>query len=469
MPEGQVPVVAIVGRPNVGKSTLFNHLTRSRQALVADEPGLTRDRQYGRARVGARPWIVVDTGGLTESEDGLDPLVTRQALQAVEEADLVLLMVDGRAGLTPGDERTVERLRRYGRSVLLVVNKTEGLEPQSAVAEFHALGLGTPIPVSAAHGHGSAALVQAIEAALPPGPAEAWPETDGEGVRVAVVGRPNVGKSTLVNRMVGEERQLTFDAPGTTRDSVEVPFQRDGRPYVLIDTAGVRRRARIAERIEKFSVVKTLQAIEAADVVVLLLDAREGIAEQDLHLLGHVLEAGRALVLGVNKWDGLAPDERARVKAELDRRLDFVDFTRPYFISALHGSGVGELFAVVDRAAQAGSRKMPTPLLTRVLQDAVAAHTPPLVRGRRIKLRYAHQGGQRPPVIVIHGNQADELPESYQRYLTRRFREALDLEGTPVRIELRTGANPFAGRRNKLTPRQVRHRQRMIRHVRGKG
>lgn len=469
MPEGTVPVVAIVGRPNVGKSTLFNHLTRSRQALVADEPGLTRDRQYGRARVGARPWIVVDTGGLTESEDGLDPLVTRQALQAVEEADLVLLMVDGRAGLTPGDERTVERLRRYGRPVLLVVNKTEGLDPQSAVAEFHALGLGTPIPVSAAHGHGTAALIEAVEAALPPGPVEAGPAPEAEGVRVAVVGRPNVGKSTLVNRMVGEERQLTFDAPGTTRDSVEVPFRRDGRPYVLIDTAGVRRRARVAERIEKFSVVKTLQAIEAADVVVLLLDAREGVSEQDLHLLGHVLEAGRALVLGVNKWDGLAPDERARVKSELERRLGFVDFARPHFISALHGSGVGELFAVVDRAAQAGSRKMPTPLLTRVLQDAVAAHAPPLVHGRRIKLRYAHQGGQRPPVVVIHGNQADELPESYRRYLTRRFREALDLEGTPVRIELRTGANPFAGRRNELTPRQVRHRQRMVHHARRKG
>jgi GTP-binding protein len=465
MPDGPVPVVAIVGRPNVGKSTLFNQLTRSRQALVADQPGLTRDRQYGRARVGVRPWIVVDTGGLTESEEGLEPLVARQVLQAVEEADLVLLVVDGRAGLTPGDETTVQRLRHYGKPVLLVVNKTEGLEPQTAVAEFHRLGLGEPHAVSAAHGHGTADLVEAVESALPSvDPHALAPET--EGVRVAVVGRPNVGKSTLVNRMVGEERMLTFDAPGTTRDSVEVPFARDGRPYVLIDTAGVRRRARVEERIEKFSVVKTLQAIEAANVVVLLLDARDGVAEQDLHLLGHVLEAGRALVLVINKWDGLAPDERARVKAELDRRLAFVDFARPHFISALHGSGVGELFAAIDRAAAAATRKMPTPLLTRLLQDAVAAHAPPLVRGRRIKLRYAHQGGQQPPVVVIHGNQADQLPDSYRRYLTRRFREALDLEGTPVRIELRTGTNPFAGRRNELTPRQARHRQRMVRHAR---
>ncbi|MCU0936280.1 MAG: ribosome biogenesis GTPase Der [Gammaproteobacteria bacterium] len=465
MPDGTVPVVAIVGRPNVGKSTLFNRLTRSRQALVADEPGLTRDRQYGRARVGARPWIVVDTGGLTESEEGLDPLVTRQALQAVEEADLVLLLVDGRAGLTAGDETTVERLRRYGKPVLLVVNKTEGLDPQIAVADFHRLGLGAPQAVSAAHGHGTADLVEAVESALPSTEGQTPAASETAGVRVAVVGRPNVGKSTLVNRMVGGERVLTFDAPGTTRDSVEVPFSRDGRPYVLIDTAGVRRRARVDDRIEKFSVVKTLQAIEAADVVVLLLDARGGVAEQDLHLIGHVLEAGRALVLAVNKWDGLAPDERARVKSELDRRLAFLDFARPHFISALHGSGVGDLFAAVDRAAAAAARKMPTPLLTRLLQDAVAAHAPPLVRGRRIKLRYAHQGGQHPPVVVIHGNQADQLPESYRRYLTRRFREALDLEGTPVRIELRTGANPFAGRRNELSPRQARHRQRMIRHA----
>ena len=465
MRETRVPVVAIVGRPNVGKSTLFNRLTRSRQALVADESGLTRDRQYGRARIGSRTWLVVDTGGLTESDEGLDPLVTRQALQAVEEADLVLLLVDARAGLTPADETIVERLRPYGKPTLVVVNKAEGLDPEVTVAEFHRLGLGSPLAISAVHGDGTNALVEEVEAVLPASPGEETTPDQNEGVRIAVVGRPNVGKSTLVNRMVGEERVLTYDAPGTTRDSVHVPFQRDGRPYVLIDTAGVRRRARVAERIEKFSIIKTLQAIEAADVVALLLDAQAGVAEQDVHILGHVLEAGRALVLAVNKWDGLAPDERSRVRSELERRLAFIDFAPVHFISALHGSGVGELFAAIDRASASAHRKMPTPLLTRLLQEAVAAHAPPLVRGRRIKLRYAHQGGQSPPVIVIHGNQTEELPESYRRYLVRRFREGLRLEGTPVRIELRTGANPYSERRNELTPRQVRHRRRLIRHV----
>jgi GTP-binding protein len=465
MPETRVPVVAIVGRPNVGKSTLFNLLTRSRQALVADEPGLTRDRQYGRARLGSRTWLVVDTGGLTESDAGLDPLVTRQALQAVEEADLVLLLVDARSGRTPADEIIVERLRPYGRPTLPVVNKAEGLDPQVSVAEFHGLGLGEPLAISAAHGHGTSALVEAIEAALPSAAGEETAPDQGAGIRVAVVGRPNVGKSTLVNRMVGEERVLTYDAPGTTRDSIRVPFERDGRPYVLIDTAGVRRRARVAERIEKFSIIKTLQAIEAADVVVLLFDARAGVAEQDVHILGHVLEAGRALVLAVNKWDGLAPDERSRVRSELERRLAFIDFAPVHFISALHGSGVGELFAAIERASASASRKLPTPVLTRLLQEAVAAHAPPLVRGRRVKLRYAHQGGQSPPVIVIHGNQTEALPDSYRRYLVRRFRETLRLEGTPVRLELRTGVNPYAGQRNELSPRQVRHRRRLMRHV----
>jgi GTP-binding protein len=459
-------VVAIVGRPNVGKSTLFNALTRSRQALVADEPGLTRDRQYGRAHAGQRPWIVVDTGGLTDSVEGLAPLVTRQALEAVNEADLALLLVDARAGLTPADEATVARLRTRGRPCLLVVNKAEGLDPHLAVGEFHRLGLGEPLPISAAHGQGISALVAAIEARLPE--AEALAESSDEGVRIAVVGRPNVGKSTLVNRMVGEERVLTYDAPGTTRDSVFVPFERGGRPYVLIDTAGVRRRARVTERIEAFSVVKALQAIEAANVVVLVLDGREGLAEQDLHLLGHVLEVGRALVLAVNKWDGLAPDQRARVRSAIERRLDFADFARVHFISALHGTGVGDLFGAIDRAWASASRKIPTPVLSRLLQEAVAAHPPPLVHGRRIKLRYAHLGGHNPPVVVVHGNQADQVPEGYRRYLVRRLREALKLEGTPIRLELRTGVNPFAGRHNPLTPRQARHRQRVIRHSRKK-
>jgi GTP-binding protein len=460
------PVVAIVGRPNVGKSTLFNALTRSRRALVADEAGLTRDRQYGRALVGRRPWIVVDTGGLTEGDSGLEPLVTRQALQAVDEADLVLLLVDGRAGLAPADETTVGRLRPYSKPTLLVVNKVEGMDPDLAASEFHRLGLREVVPISAAHGDGIGALVAAIEATLPgAGEAEEAAGAEDQGVRVAVVGRPNVGKSTLINRMVGEDRVLTFDAPGTTRDSVLIPFQRDGRRYVLIDTAGVRRRARVSEPIEKFSIVKTLQAIEAAHVVVLLLDAQAGVAEQDLHLLGHVLETGRALVLAVNKWDGLPAEQRSRVRSELERRLAFVDYASLHFISALHGSGVGGIFTAVDQAWASASRKLSTPMLTRLLQEAVAAYPPPLVRGHRVKLRYAHQGGQNPPLIVVHGNQADEVPESYRRYLARRFREALDLRGTPVRVELRTGPNPFAGRRNELTPRQVRHRQRLMRHV----
>jgi GTP-binding protein len=449
----------------VGKSTLFNRLTRSRQALVADEPGLTRDRQYGRSRLGQRPWIVVDTGGLTESEEGVDPLVARQALQAVAEADVLLLVVDARTGVTVADEAAGERLRPYGKPVLLVVNKAEGLDPATAGADFHGLGWGEPWPVSAAHGHGVTVLVEGIEAALPARAPETETGGEGEGVRIAVVGRPNVGKSTLVNRMVGEERVLTFEEPGTTRDSVLVPFVRNGKPYTLVDTAGVRRRARVSETIEKFSVVKTLQAIEAAQVVLVLFDAREGLTEQDLHLLGHVLEVGRALVLAVNKWDGLPGDQRARVRGEMERRLGFIDYAPVHFVSALHGTGVGDLFAAVEAAWSSASRKLSTPALTRLLEEAVSAHAPPLVHGRRVKLRYAHQGGQNPPVIVIHGNQADEVPEAYRRYLVRRFREALGLEGTPVRLELRTGANPFAGRRNPLTPRQVRHRKRLIRHA----
>ena len=469
MPEGTVPVVAIVGRPNVGKSTLFNHLTRSRQALVADEPGLTRDRQYGRARVGARPWIVVDTGGLTESEDGLDPLVTRQALQAVEEADLVLLMVDGRAGLTPGDERTVERLRRYGRPVLLVVNKTEGLDPQSAVAEFHALGLGTPIPVSAAHGHGTAALIEAVEAALPPGPVEAGPAPEAEGVRVAVVGRPNVGKSTLVNRMVGEERQLTFDAPGTTRDSVEVPFRRDGRPYVLIDTAGVRRRARVAERIEKFSVVKTLQAIEQCQVAVLLLDATEGVTDQDATVLGAVLDAGRALVVAINKWDGLTAYQREQAEALLARKLGFVEWAEAVRISALHGSGLRELFKAIHRAHASATKEFGTSEVNKALEIACESNPPPSVRGHVSKLRYVHPGGSNPPTFIVHGTRLKELPESYKRYLENFFRKRFKLVGTPVRFVFREGVNPYEGKKNVLTERQIAKKKRLIRHVkRGK-
>ncbi len=463
-----LPVIALVGRPNVGKSTLFNILTRSRDALVADVPGLTRDRQYGFGKVGPRPYLVVDTGGLSGDEDGLDGLMARQTLAALDEADLVLFLVDAREGLTAADERVTDILRRSGKPVRILANKAEGLDPDIAAAEFHALALGEPVPVSAAHGDNIAALMDAVADDLGDEPGEGVDDSTGDGVRVAVVGRPNVGKSTLINRLLGEERLVAFDQPGTTRDSVHVPFERDGRRYTLIDTAGVRRRARVSEAIEKFSVIKTLKAIDDANVVVFLLDGSEGVAEQDASLLGLTLQRGRALVVAVNKWDGLSQDQRQTVRRHIDVKLPFLDFARMHFISALHGSGVGDLMASVDSAYAAATRDLATSDLTRVLEEAVVEHQPPLVRGRRPRLRYAHQGGRNPPVIVVHGSQTKRLPESYRRYLTNRFRKAFDLKGTPVRVELRSGDNPFAGRRNKLTPRQQARRKRMIKHVKKK-
>ncbi len=462
-----LPVIALVGRPNVGKSTLFNILTRSRDALVADVPGLTRDRQYGFGKVGPRPYLVVDTGGLSGDEDGLDGLMARQTLAALDEADMVLFLVDAREGLTAADERVTQILRRSGKPVRLLANKAEGLDPDMAAAEFHALALGDPVPVSAAHGDNISALMDAVADDLGD-EVEAADDTGddaADGVRVAVVGRPNVGKSTLINRLLGEERLVAFDQPGTTRDSVHVPFERDGRHYTLIDTAGVRRRARVSEAIEKFSVIKTLKAIDDANVVVFLLDGSEGVSEQDASLLGLTLQRGRALVLAVNKWDGLSQDQRQTVRRHIDVKLPFLDFARMHFISALHGSGVGDLMASVDAAFAAATRDMSTSELTRVLEQAVVEHQPPLVRGRRPRLRYAHQGGRNPPVIVVHGSQTKRLPESYRRYLTNRFRKAFALDGTPVRVELRSGDNPFAGRRNKLTPRQQARRKRMMKHV----
>lgn len=435
------PVIALVGRPNVGKSTLFNRLTATRAALVSDYPGLTRDRNYGVGRVGDRPYIVVDTGGLSGEREGIDVLMASQAMRAVDEADLVMLLVDGRSGLTGADETIVEGLRSTGKPIVLVVNKTERLDPSIAAGEFARLGIGETWCIAAAHGQGVRSMMGEV---LERFPQEAGEEdAAGEGVRVAIVGRPNVGKSTLVNRMLGEERVLAFDRPGTTRDSIYIPFERDGQRYVLIDTAGVRRRSRIDEAIEKFSVVKTLQAIEAAHVVLLVLDARQGIGEQDARLLGHAIESGRALVIAVNKWDGLSGDERAAARAALDRRLSFADYARVHYISALHGSGVGDLFASIDQAYDAGNRDLSTPMLTRILQAAVEHHPPPLVQGRRVKLRYAHQGGQNPPVIVIHGSRTETVPDDYRRYLEGRFRDALGLQGTPVRIRFRSGENPY--------------------------
>jgi GTPase len=460
-----LPVVALVGRPNVGKSTLFNFLTRTRDALVADLPGLTRDRQYGFGRVGPVPYIVVDTGGLSGTRDELDGLMARQTLRALDEADVVLFMVDAREGLAAADEQVAGMLRRRGRPVTLVVNKAEGQLAAMAGAEFHRLGLGEPAVISSAHGDNVRALMDDVLASFPADEeGEADAREDG-AVRVAVIGRPNVGKSTLINRMIGEDRLVAYDQPGTTRDAVEVPFERDGTRYVLVDTAGVRRRSRVEEAVEKFSIIKTLGAIDAASVVIAVLDARDGVTDQDASLLGLAAERGRALVIAVNKWDGLPPDQRETVRRQLDLKFPFIDYAPIQFISALHGTGVGDLFGLVDASHAAAHRDLPTPELTRILQDAVTAHQPPLVRGRRIKLRYAHQGGRNPPVIVIHGNQAELLPDAYRRYLANVYRKAFRLQGTPVRIELRSGDNPYAGRRNPLTPRQRRKRERLIRHV----
>lgn len=454
------PVIALVGRPNVGKSTLFNMLTQTRDALVADYPGLTRDRQYGLGKTQNWQYLVVDTGGLSGEKEGVDTHMAAQSLQAVEEADVVLLMVDGRDGIMAADENIVQQLRNTGKKIVLVVNKTEGLDSVQAAADFYALGLGTPLLIAASHGRGIAQMMEEVLTDFPQNlDLDETQEEADKGIRIAFVGRPNVGKSTLVNRILGEERVVAFDQPGTTRDSIEVPFERDGQRYVLIDTAGVRRRARVKETIEKFSIIKALQAVDSAHVVVMVLDAGEGITEQDAHLLGLVLDAGRALILTINKWDGLSIDQRDKIRRDLELRLNFIDFAEQRFISALHGTGVGELFALIKRAYESATINMTTSRLTELLELAVQAHQPPLVHGRRIKLRYAHQGGANPPVIVIHGNQTARLPGAYKRYLMNYFRDALRLVGTPVRLELKTGTNPFAGRRTTLTPRQLHKRE----------
>ncbi|MCC7412524.1 MAG: ribosome biogenesis GTPase Der [Gammaproteobacteria bacterium] len=457
------PVVVIVGRPNVGKSTLFNVLTRSRDALVADTPGLTRDWQIGTGQIGEAGYLIVDTGGLITPTDTLHALVAVQTRKAIAMADVVLLVVDARAGLTEADRAIAAELRPLGRPVLIVANKSEGLDAPVATADFHALGFGDPIAVSAAHKRGLDRLATATAAAAPAAAGDG--AEDGERIRVTVIGRPNVGKSTLVNRMLGEERVITADRPGTTRDSIAVPFERDGTGFVLIDTAGVRRRARVQDQIEKLAVLKTLQALDAAQVAIIVLDAREGISEQDASLLGLAAARGGALIIAVNKWDGLTVQDRDAVRRELDRRLAFVQYAPRHFISALHGSGVGDLFPVIAAARASAFVQVPTARLTRILEQAVLAHPPPLVRGRRIKLRYAHLGGHNPPLIIIHGTQVAAVPAAYTRYLERCFREALKLTGTPVRIEYRQGANPYAGKRNPLTHRQQQKRRRLIRHV----
>lgn len=470
------PVIAIIGRPNVGKSTLFNRLTKTRDALVADMPGVTRDRQYGDGIVGDRPYIVIDTGGLSGQDEGVDTLMESQVYQAMQEANIILFMVDGRGGITGHDQTIAQHLRELGKEIIVLVNKAEGMNEDVVESDFYSLGLGQPYAVSASHGDGIAPLMEELLSEIPE---DIDDDSDQDayaksGIKLAIVGRPNVGKSTLINRLMGEERVIAFDLPGTTRDSIFIPFERDGQRYTFIDTAGVRRRSRVKESIEKFSIIKALQAIESANVVILMLDAHEGITDQDLHLLSYVLEKGRALIIAINKWDGMTKDAREFVKEQLERRLPFLDYAKYHYISALHGSGVGLLYESVDKAYESAMKRHQPARLSSLLEEAVQMHQPPLARGRRIKLRYAHQGGQNPPLIVIHGSQTDHIPESYKRYLMNSFRKWLKLEATPIRLEFKNSSNPYRGtRRNNDKSKQLmekRHRQtkNMARKYRGK-
>lgn len=441
------PVIALVGRPNVGKSTLFNRLTRSRDALVADLPGLTRDRHYGEGRLGERPFLVIDTGGFEPvAKEGIMHQMAKQTKQAVAEADIVVFIVDGRQGLTPHDKTITDFLRKSGRSVMLVINKSEGMKYTSVAADFYELGLGDPYVISAAHGDGVMDLVdESLNLAFAQRPGETDDQDAAhKGVKIAIVGRPNVGKSTLVNTVLGEDRVIAFDMPGTTRDSIEIPFEREGKHYTLIDTAGIRRRGKVFEAIEKFSVVKTLQSISEANVVLLLLDAQQDISEQDAHIAGFVLESGRALVVGVNKWDGLTSDKRDEIKMDLERKLSFLSFAKFHFISALKSTGIGPLMKSIDAAYVAAMADLTTPKLTRALIEAVEHQQPRRKGSIRPKLRYAHQGGQNPPIVIIHGNALDSIEDNYKRYLEKHFRETFSLTGTPLRIEFRSSKNPFA-------------------------
>ncbi|OZB04922.1 MAG: ribosome biogenesis GTPase Der [Idiomarina sp. 34-48-12] len=530
-----LPVVALVGRPNVGKSTLFNRLTRTRDALVADFPGLTRDRKYGQANYDGYQFIVIDTAGVHGDEEGIDAEMASQSLRAIDEADVVLFMVDARDGITAADMGIASHLRRLGKKAYVVANKIDGIDSNAARADFFELGLGDVHGIAAAHGRGVEQLLQecfdplldeypdvrvrnagsddvAVNLDAEGNPIDSdgnivEPNEDGnvydadgnivdadgniidhEGniigqlgdrshdeidydalpLKLAIVGRPNVGKSTLTNRILGEERVVVYDMPGTTRDSIYIPMEREGRQYILIDTAGVRRRGRIDETVEKFSVIKTLQAIEDANVVIAVIDARETVSDQDLNLIGFALNAGRSIVIAVNKWDGLSHDHREEIKRELDRRLGFVDFARVHFISALHGSGVGNLFESVLEAYASASARVGTAKLTRILETAVEDHQPPLVSGRRVKLKYAHAGGYNPPRVIIHGNQVESLPGSYKRYLMNYFRKTLGVMGTPIKIEFRESVNPYAGRKNQLTLSQTRKRKRLMKFLKKK-
>lgn len=449
-----IPTIVLVGRPNVGKSTLFNRLTKSRDALVADLPGLTRDRHYGRGVGASQPYLVVDTGGFEPNTDsGILKAMAKQTLQAIDEADAVIFLVDGRQGATLQDMDIANRLRKCKCPVLLAVNKTEGMQKAIVSADFHELGLGYPLSISSAHGEGVRDIIElALENFKQ---VEDEPTTDYTGdqiPKVAIVGRPNVGKSTLVNALLGEERVIAFDEPGTTRDSIHIDLEKNGKHYTLIDTAGVRKRGRIFEAIEKFSVIKTIQAIEEANVVILVVDAQEGITEQDAHVAAYILDAGRALVVAINKWDGLKEDERDWIKREIDRKLMFLDFAEFHYISALRKKGLPELFKSVDIAYKAAFAKLATPQLTRVLQDALQQHQPPISKGIRPKLRYAHQGGSNPPIVVIHGSHVDGVRDAYTRFLEKTFRRTFQLSGTPLRVQYKQGSNPFAEDEDKRKP-----------------
>ncbi len=457
------PVFALVGRPNVGKSTLFNRLTKTRDALVADFPGLTRDRKYGQGVLGntedeGRSYLVIDTGGLSGDDAGIDEYMATQTWLAVDECNTVLFMVDGREGLTPADHLVANRLRKEGKDVFLVVNKTDAVDPEQAKADFYQLGFKDVFAIAAAHGRGVTHMITELLATFPEEEEEEIPDGFADSIRIAFVGRPNVGKSTLINRIMGEERVVAFDKPGTTRDSIYVPYEREGQKYTLIDTAGVRRRGKVKEAIETFSIIKTLSAIEQAHVVIMLLDAHETITDQDAHLIGLVLDAGRSLVVAINKWDGLDEYARDQIKVKLEVKLPFLDFADKHFISALHGTGVGHLYKSVHEAYDSTMLDVSTSRMTKMLQTAVDAHQLPVVAAKRIKLRYAHQGGNNPFTIIIHGNQTKRIPGSYKRYLMNYFRETLKLKGTQVRIQFKTGDNPFEGRgdkRAKLSPSQM--------------
>jgi GTP-binding protein len=467
-----LPVIALIGSPNVGKSTLFNRLTKSRDAIVADFPGLTRDRQYGYGKIGSIPYLVIDTGGITGDEEGISELMVQQTSEAIKEADVLIVMVDGRAGPSASDQHIIEITRKHSKKIWFVVNKTEGLDLDIAVSEFQNFGFSRTTAISASHGDQVTSMMDEV---LKPFIDEADPQDieslgcdENKSLRIAIIGRPNVGKSTLINRLIGEDRLVVYDQPGTTRDTIKIDIQKNDENYTLFDTAGVRRKARVRESIEKFSVIKSMHAIEKCNVVFSVIDASEGITEQDISLMGLSIDRGRALVLLLNKWDGLDKEQKKNINNQIDRRLPFLDFADKHAISALHGTGVGNLLRAAKKAYKAATRNISTNLLTSELEDAVIEHAPPLVRGRRIRLRYAHQGGKNPPTIVVHGNQTERLPLAYKRYLMNRFRKRFKLQGTPVKLVFKTSDNPFKGRRNKLTPRQARKKKRLMKYTKKK-